>query len=167
MKSILSYADVSNGKSKDHYRGTNPLPHHEPYHRLRRGLPLAHPTSRSTSQGAGLARVSPQGWAVRREPQRGARPEARGARRQRQIKNACRTARSRTLSCGETLGFAHLVKTLEAMGEFTAEFAAMRSEATRKEKRVKTLQTSQRMNCSMIDSKCTHHQKLHWHLKQM
>ncbi|KAI0752549.1 P-loop containing nucleoside triphosphate hydrolase protein [Daedaleopsis nitida] len=43
----------------------------------------------------------------------------------RQIKNACRTARSLALSRGETLGFAHLVETLDAMEEFTAEFAAM------------------------------------------
>ena len=43
----------------------------------------------------------------------------------RQIKNACRTAQSLAVSRGEDLGFAHLTETLDAMEEFTAEFAAM------------------------------------------
>ena len=43
----------------------------------------------------------------------------------RQIKNACRTAQSLAFSRGENLGFAHLVETLDAMEEFTTEFAAL------------------------------------------
>nr|VWO96862.1 MSP1 protein-like protein [Ganoderma boninense] len=43
----------------------------------------------------------------------------------RQIKNACRTAQSLAVSRGEDLGFAHLNETLDAMEEFTAEFAAL------------------------------------------
>ena len=43
----------------------------------------------------------------------------------RQIKNACRTAQSLAVSRGESLGFVHLVETLDAMEEFTAEFAAL------------------------------------------
>ncbi|KAI1788460.1 P-loop containing nucleoside triphosphate hydrolase protein [Ganoderma leucocontextum] len=43
----------------------------------------------------------------------------------RQIKNACRTAQSLAASRGESLGFVHLTETLDAMEEFTAEFAAL------------------------------------------
>ena len=43
----------------------------------------------------------------------------------RQIKNACRTAQSLAHSRGEPLGFTHLTETLDAMEEFTAEFAAL------------------------------------------
>ena len=43
----------------------------------------------------------------------------------RQIKNACRTAQSLAVSRGESLGFVHLTETLDAMEEFTAEFAAL------------------------------------------
>ncbi|TBU30370.1 P-loop containing nucleoside triphosphate hydrolase protein [Dichomitus squalens] len=43
----------------------------------------------------------------------------------RQIKNACRTAQSLAFSRGESLGFAHLGETLDAMEEFTTEFAAL------------------------------------------
>ena len=43
----------------------------------------------------------------------------------RQIKNACRTAQSLALSRGEPLGMTHLTETLDAMEEFTAEFAAL------------------------------------------
>lgn len=43
----------------------------------------------------------------------------------RQIKNACRTAQSLALSRGQELGFAHLAETLDAMEEFTVEFAAL------------------------------------------
>ncbi|OBZ76351.1 ATPase family AAA domain-containing protein 3B [Grifola frondosa] len=43
----------------------------------------------------------------------------------RQIKNATRTAKSLAVSRHEKLGFTHLVETLDAMEEFTAEFAAM------------------------------------------
>ncbi|EMD36702.1 hypothetical protein CERSUDRAFT_136948 [Gelatoporia subvermispora B] len=43
----------------------------------------------------------------------------------RQIKNATRTATSIAASKNEKLGFKHLVQTLDAMDEFTAEFAAL------------------------------------------
>ena len=43
----------------------------------------------------------------------------------RQIKNACRTAQSLALSRGEPLGITHLTETLDAMEEFTAEFASL------------------------------------------
>ncbi len=43
----------------------------------------------------------------------------------RQIKNACRTAKSLAYSRGEPLGVVHLAETLDAMEEFTAEFAAL------------------------------------------
>ena len=43
----------------------------------------------------------------------------------RQIKNATRTAKSLALSRGEPLGYVHLMETLDAMDEFTAEFRAM------------------------------------------
>ncbi|OBZ76844.1 ATPase family AAA domain-containing protein 3B [Grifola frondosa] len=43
----------------------------------------------------------------------------------RQIKNATRTANSLAASKGEKLGFSHLAETLDAMEEFTSEFAAM------------------------------------------
>lgn len=43
----------------------------------------------------------------------------------RQIKNATRTASSLARSRDEPLSFTHLVETLDAMDEFTAEFKAM------------------------------------------
>ena len=43
----------------------------------------------------------------------------------RQIKNATRTACSLAVARAETLRFNHLVETLDAMEEFTAEFKAM------------------------------------------
>lgn len=43
----------------------------------------------------------------------------------RQIKNATRTASSLARSRNEPLSFEHLVETLDAMDEFTAEFKAM------------------------------------------
>lgn len=43
----------------------------------------------------------------------------------RQIKNATRTATSLAVSRKEKLGFKHLVQTLNAMEEFTADFRAM------------------------------------------
>lgn len=43
----------------------------------------------------------------------------------RQIKNATRTASSLAASRKEKLGFRHLMDTLDAMDEFTAEFRAM------------------------------------------
>lgn len=43
----------------------------------------------------------------------------------RQIKNATRTASSLARSRDEPLSFTHLVETLDAMNEFTAEFKAM------------------------------------------
>ncbi|OCH86747.1 P-loop containing nucleoside triphosphate hydrolase protein [Obba rivulosa] len=45
----------------------------------------------------------------------------------RQIKNATRTATSLAVSRREKLGFKHLVQTLDAMDEFTAEFAGMKA----------------------------------------
>jgi len=47
----------------------------------------------------------------------------------RQIKNATRTAHSLAVSRGERLGFVHLAETLDAMDEFAAEFAAVRTSA--------------------------------------
>ncbi|PIL28927.1 hypothetical protein GSI_08974 [Ganoderma sinense ZZ0214-1] len=46
----------------------------------------------------------------------------------RQIKNACRTATALALSRGERMGFSHLEQALNAMEEFTTEFAAIRSD---------------------------------------
>lgn len=43
----------------------------------------------------------------------------------RQIKNATRTACSLAVARAETLRFSHLMETLDAMEEFTAEFKAM------------------------------------------
>lgn len=43
----------------------------------------------------------------------------------RQIKNATRTACSLAVGRGERLRFNHLVETLDAMDDFTAEFKAM------------------------------------------
>ncbi len=43
----------------------------------------------------------------------------------RQIKNATRTANSLAVSRREPLAFGHLLETLDAMDEFTAEFHAM------------------------------------------
>ena len=44
----------------------------------------------------------------------------------RQIKNACRTAQSLALSRKESLGFRHLVETLDVMEEFIAEYIGLR-----------------------------------------
>ena len=49
---------------------------------------------------------------------------ARRALNGRQIKNACRTAQSLALSRREPLAAVHLEETLDAMEEFTAEFAS-------------------------------------------
>ena len=44
----------------------------------------------------------------------------------RQIKNACRTAKSLARSRGQELGYEHLEEALNAMQEFVTEFAAMK-----------------------------------------